>query len=81
MKKLQHLCLAGVFIAAFTTATFAGDIDTPGKSEPLPPPPPAHGLATTSGEIPTAAKDEASYDYQLTEDIALELLRMMLSVF
>jgi hypothetical protein len=77
MRKLQQLCLAGLFIVALTTATFAGDIDTGGRTEPPPPPP----SATTSGEIPTVAKDDASYEYQLIEDIALELLRTMLSIF
>lgn len=79
MKKLQQLCLAGVFTLVLTTATFAGHIDTGGKTAP--PPPPASASTTTSGEIPTAAKDDAAYEYQLIEDIALELLRTMLSVF
>lgn len=80
MKKLQQLCLACAFTLALTTATFAGDIATGGRSEP-PPPPPTSASATTSGEIPTASKDDADYGYQLMADVALELLRTVLSVF
>jgi hypothetical protein len=79
MKKLQQLCLAVVFTLLLTTATFAGDIATGGKTPP--PPPPASASATTSGETPIDPKDDADYEYQLIEDIALELLRTMLSVF
>ena len=32
MKKLQQLCLAGVFTLLLTTATFAGEIGTGGKT-------------------------------------------------
>jgi len=77
MKKLQQLCLAAVFTLALTTATFAGDIQTGGKTEP-PPPPPAS--ATSPGEIQIDSKDDAGDEYQLLEDIALDLL-LMLSVF
>jgi len=77
MKKLQQLCLAGVFTLVLTTATFAGDIQTGGKTEP--PPPPAS--ATTSGEIQIDLKDDAGDEYQLIEDIALDLFRIMFSVF
>jgi hypothetical protein len=77
MKKLQQLCLAGVFIVAFTTIAFAGDIATPGRAEPPPPP----SSATASGEIPTAVQDDASYENQLIEEISTTLLRTLLSAF
>jgi len=80
MKKLQQLCLAGVFTLVLTSATFAGEIATPGITQP-PPPPPSSASATTSDEIQVDAKGDASYEYQLIENIALELLRTMLSVF
>lgn len=79
MKKLQQLCLASVFTLVLTTATFAGEIGTGGKSDPPPPPPAAS--ATTSSEVPLVTKDEAEPEYQLIEDIAFELLRTLLSVF
>jgi hypothetical protein len=78
MKRLQQLCVAGVFTLVLTTATFAGHIDTGGKAEE-PPPPPAS--ATTSVEIPIDSKDDAGDEARLIEDIAVELLRVMLSVF
>lgn len=78
MKKLQQLCLAGVFTLSLATATLAGDIATGGKSAPPPPPP---GAVTTSGQIPTDAKDDAASEYQLLKDIAVDLLRTMLSLF
>lgn len=80
MKKLQQLIVACVFTLALTTATFAGDIATGGRSEP-PPPPPTSVSTTTSGVISTATKDEGDYEYHLMEDIALKLLSAMLSVF
>lgn len=78
MKTLQHLCLAAVFTLTLTTATFAGEIGTGGKTPP--PPPPDSATATTSGETSLEPKDEAGYEYQLMEDITLQLLQM-LSVF
>ena len=79
MKRLQQLCVAGVFTLVLTTATFAGHIDTGGKTEEPPPPPPAS--ATTSVEIPIDSKDDAGDEARLIEDIAVDLLRVMLSVF
>jgi hypothetical protein len=79
MKKLQQLCLASVFTLVLTTATFAGEIGTGGKTPP--PPPPTSASTTTSSEVPLVSKDDAENEYQLIEAIALELLRTMLSVF
>jgi len=79
MKKLQQLCLASVFTLALTTTTFAGEIGTGGKTPP--PPPPTSASTTSSSEVPLVPKDDAENEYQLIEDIALELLRTMLSVF
>lgn len=79
MKRLQQLCVAGVFTLVLTTATFAGHIDTGGKTEPPPPSPPAS--ATTSNEIPINSKDDAGDEFHFIEDIAVDLLRVMLSVF
>jgi hypothetical protein len=45
------------------------------------PPPPDSAPATTSGETLLDPKDDADYEYQLMEDITLQLLRTMLSVF
>lgn len=79
MKKLQELCLAGVFTLVLTTATFAGEIDTGGKTPP--PPPPASMSATPTGEIAIDPNDNECNEYQLLDDIVLDLLRVALSVF
>lgn len=79
MKTLKHLCLAVVFTLTLTTVTFAGEIGTGGKTPP--PPPPDSAIATTSGETPLEPKDDADYEYQLMEDITLQLLQTMLSIF
>lgn len=79
MKTLQHLSLAVVFTLTLTIATVAGEIGTGGKTPP--PPPPDSATATTSGENPLKPNDDADYEYQFMEDITLQLLRTMLSVF
>ena len=73
MKKLQQLCMAGVFTLALTTAGFAGDIQTGGSPQP---PPPNQSSATTPGDIHTGQAISDS-----VADIALNLLQTMLSVF
>lgn len=80
MKKLQRLCVVGVFTLVLATVTFAGEIATGGS--PQPPPPPAASSTITPGEIdtpgdihtPLATSDSVA-------DIALNLLQTMLSVF
>lgn len=79
MKKLQELCLAAVFTLVLTTATFAGEIPTGGKTPPAPPP--ASASSTPSGEIAIEPNTNESDEYQLFNDIVPDLLRLMLSVF
>lgn len=78
MKKIQQLSLAAVFTLVLTNAAFAGEIGTGGKTPPPPPPPAA---TTTCSDDLLAPKADAEYEYQFIEDIALELLRTVLSVF
>jgi hypothetical protein len=81
MKKLQHLCMAGLFSLLLTTATFAGEIQTPGFTQP-PLPPPDVLSAITPGGIetgPSAQNSQATSDS--VTDISLNLLQIMLSVF
>lgn len=66
MKKLRQLCLAAMFTLALTTATLAGDIATPGRTQPSSP--------DESIQNPQATNDSVA-------DIALDLLQTMLSVF
>ncbi len=80
MKKLQQLCMAGVFTLVLTTTTFAGDIQTPGFTQP----PPRLRMnrrqqrsgTFTPGEYRTRKRSSDS-----VADIALNLLQTMLSVF
>lgn len=78
MKKLQQLCMAGVAILVLTTATFAGDISTPGKTQP---PPPDQSSATTPGDIQTPGIQSPLAMSDSVADIALNLLQTMLAVF
>lgn len=78
MKKLQQLFMATVFTLVLTCVALAGDISTPGFAQPTPTPNPAS--ASTSVEIRLDPKD-SEHGYQLIEDIALELLRTILSGF
>lgn len=80
MKKLQQLCMAGVFTLVLATATFAGDIQTPGFTQP-PPPPPDELSATTPGDIHTGGILSPQAMSDSVADIALNLLQTMLSVF
>lgn len=79
MKKIQELCLAGVFTLVLTTATLAGEIPTGGKTEPPPPPVPASAIA--SGEIANDPNDNEGNKYHLLEDIVPDLLLIIFSVF
>lgn len=78
MKKLRQLCIASVFTLALTTATFAGEIQTPGSPQP---PPPTQSSATTPGEISTPGIQSPQALSNSVADIALNLLQTMLSMF
>jgi hypothetical protein len=79
MKKLQQLCVAGVFTLVLTTATFAGDIQTPGVTQQLPPS--DESSAITPGDIATGGIQNPERTSNPVTDIALSLLQTMLSVF
>lgn len=78
MKKLRQLCMASVFTLVLTTATFAGDISTPGKTQP---PPPDESSATTPGDIATGGTQNPQAMSDSVADIALNLLQTMLAMF
>jgi hypothetical protein len=79
MKKTHRFCLVSVLTLVLTTATFAGQIDTPGIAAP-PPQPPASASAMTPGEIPTGIAKEAESANTLLDEIALALLQTVLSM-
>ncbi|MGI9068537.1 MAG: hypothetical protein ACR2HX_19290 [Pyrinomonadaceae bacterium] len=81
MKKLQQLCLAGVFTFVLTTTTFAGDIQTGGFTQP-PPPPPDESTAIMPGDIETGPGVQNPHAISdSVAGLALNLLQTMLSVF
>jgi hypothetical protein len=78
MKKTQRLCAVSLFILVLTTATFAGDIDTP----KAPQPPPAGSLAKGPGDIHTGREmQNPQGTSESVAGVALSLLQTMLSVF
>ncbi len=77
MKKLQRLCVAGVFTLALTTASFGGDIETPGKTQP----PPTASSTLSPGDIDTPGIQNPQGMSDSVADIALNLLQIMLLVF
>ena len=84
MKKLQRLGLATVFSLVLTSATLAGEISTPGIAQPSPTPVPSSAMA--AGEVPTIGESSSTSEVDLSEstsvtDVALDLLKIMLSVF
>ena len=78
MKKLQQLCMAGVFTLVLTTATFAGDISTPGSPQP---PPPSASSTLAPGDIETPGIQNPQATSDSVADFALNLLQTMLSLF
>ena len=83
MKKLQRLGIATVFTLVLTSATLAGEINTPGVAQPSPTPAPSSAM--TAGETPIGESSSTSEvdvsESTLLTDFALDLLQIMLSVF
>jgi hypothetical protein len=80
MKTIQRLCVATVFTLLLTTATLAGEINTPGVAQPSPTP----ASAMVAGEIPTCETNTSDVDLSASNsltDFALDLLQIMLTVF
>src|SRR5882762_4040141 len=71
MKKLQQLCMAGMFTLALTTAALAGDIQTPGSPQP---PPPSQSSTTTPGDIETPGIQNQAINDSVP-DVVLNLLQ------
>lgn len=80
MKKLEQLCIAGVFTFVLTTTTFAGHIGTPGITPP-PPPLPSASSAIRQGDIATGGIHDPQVISNSVAEMALNLLQTMLLVF
>jgi hypothetical protein len=80
MKTVQRFCAAAILMLALTFSAFAGDILLPGDTPP--PPPNASVIVDTSGALVNdalAISNVAELDPMT--DIALSLLRSLLSFF
>lgn len=81
MKIIQRLCVSTVFTLLLTTATLAGEINTPGVAQPSPTP----ASVVAACEIPICETSSTS-DVDLSAsdsltDFTLDLLQIMLTVF
>ena len=81
MKTIQRFCVVTVFTLVLTTATLAGEINTPGFAQPSPTP----ASVIAAGEIPICESSNTS-DVDLSANdsltnFALDLLQIMLTVF
>ncbi len=79
MKKLQQLCMAGVFTLVLTTTAFAGDSHTHGLTQP--PPPPDESSATTPGDVHTGGIQSPQALSDSVTDVAVNLLQTLLAMF
>ena len=66
MKLVKKFAVAVLFVSALAVPTFAGDMETPGKTSPPPPPGSSIALATTT--------DGTAETTTGTTDISSELL-------
>lgn len=78
MTKLRQLCIAGVFTLVLTTATFGGEIQTPGSPQP---PSSNQSSATTAEEFSTSGIQSSRAVSDSVATTALNLLQTMLSMF
>ena len=53
MKLVKKFALAVLFVSVLAVPTLAGDMTTPGKTDP-PPPPPGNSISTTTTTSETA---------------------------
>ncbi|HEY6804562.1 MAG TPA: hypothetical protein VI306_13390 [Pyrinomonadaceae bacterium] len=74
MRKLRNLVCATLLTVVFTASAFAGDMQTPGKTDP--PPPPPDGLHfSLPGETGTPGQsDEPNCGTDVLTDLLIEAL-------
>lgn len=74
MQKLRNLVCATLLTFIFTAAAFAGDMQTPGKTDP-PPPPDGQHFSIPVGEADNPGQDDG------TDVLADLLIEALLTVF
>ena len=83
MKAFKAICTATVLALALSVPTYAGDILTPGYTDPPPPPPPPGTSAVTEpalGEISTYDVESTSLGDAETSGL-IDLLWAFVSIF
>ena len=83
MKTLKHLGMASMLTLVFTLPALAGEIHVPGPPPPEPPPgssSAAPGQTETPGDAATPGITQTP-GLASVEEVALNLLQSMLSVF
>ena len=76
MKLVKKFALAVLFVSVLAVPTLAGDMTTPGKSDP---PPPGNSISTTTNETAETAPGGATSSttdesYQLVYDGVMAVL-------
>ena len=79
MKQLQRLTMAAVLVLIIAMSALAGEIPIPGTA-PMPTPQ-SSTLTTTPGNVPIRVTDNEDSATQLLEELALDLLQTLLSVY
>ena len=82
MKAFKAICTATVLALAISVPTYAGDILTPGYTDPPPPPPPGTSAVTEPafGEISTSDVESTSLGVAETSGL-IDLLWAFVSIF
>ena len=78
MKTLKHLGMASMLTLVFTLPALAGEIHVPG---PPPPEPPPGSSSPTTPDDPATPGITQTPGLASVEEVALNLLQSMLSVF
>jgi len=64
MKLVQKFAIAVIFVSALAVPTFAGDMQTPGKTDPPPPPGSSVTSTTTDDPAPIAETTQDNLLYE-----------------
>jgi hypothetical protein len=83
MKQLKQLLAVTLLVLTISLSAYAGDMSTPGFTDPPPPPP---GDMSTPGCVTTAPGDmetpgATANQMSLTDEVVYDLLVGMLSIF
>ena len=80
MKTLKAICTAAILALALSVPAYAGDIYTPGYTEPPPPPPPSSNM-TVEMTGPTATLATSSVPDDASTPSLADIFLALASVF